>query len=92
MTNRIKVKVNNRQYTACFYDSSFGQIKELKTNEAVDIEEYEDHWAIYFEYKDNTDYTLEVKLELNEYGERTSNVIEAALLDEEGIIMDYLRI
>lgn len=84
-----------RSYTACFYGMDYGQIKYLKANEAVDVEDYSDDgwWAIYFNNKVNrTDYTMEVKFKVDEYGNRTTQPLGANVLDEEGIIIDSFKV
>ena len=95
MTRTIKAKVLGRSYTACFYDTSYGHIKYLKANEAVEVEDNSEDgwWAIFFTNKaDNTDYTMEIKFKVDEYGNRTAQPLGANVLDVEGIIMDSLKV
>ena len=87
----IKAKVNGKTYTADFYNDDFGQVKYTKRCEVIDIEDYTEDgwWSILFESKtENTNWTMVVKFEVNEDGERTTNPIGAELLNEDGIIID----
>ena len=95
MTTTIKAKVQGRTYTACFYDTSFSQLKELNANEAIDVEEFGDSmwWAVHFVSKvDSPDYTIVVKFKIDEDGERTVEPICAEVLNEGGIIIEEYEI
>lgn len=95
MKTTIKVKVLGKSYTACFYNEDFGQVKYMKANEAIDVEDYSEDgwWAIHFANKiDRTDFTLVVKFKVNEDGERTAEPIAAEVLNEYGIIMQELEV
>ena len=94
-TIRIKAKVVGKSYTACFYNWGFGQIKELKENEALDIEDYTEDgwWAIHFANKlDREDFTMVIKFKVNEDGERTAEPIGAEVLNLDGVIMQDFKV
>lgn len=87
-TNTIKVKVNGKTYTACFWqhgEEKYDQLKHLKKNQAIDVydsclPEETPYWYIVFPYENNC--TLEVAFKLDENGSRTAEPHEAYVYDE----------
>lgn len=86
MTNTIKIKATylgeTKKFTACFYghgDEKFDQIKETKTNNAIDCHDVpgENTWGIQFPFGDDD---LFVFFEIDENGHRTSNLLNAVIL------------
>ncbi len=88
-TNTIKVKVNGKTYTACFYghnNEAYDQIKPLKSNDAIDVIYYDDFWSIVFESKTNGN-TIEVEFEYDNDGNMTDKPIKAVEMNDDGVIV-----
>lgn len=89
-TNTIKVKVNGKTYTACFWqhgEEKFDQLKRLKMNDAIDdydscIPEEAPYWYIVFPHKGKNGCTVEVAFKLDENGKRTAEPYKAYIYDE----------
>ena len=91
-TINVRIKVDGKTYTACFYDMTFGELKWLKANQVVNDEDFSEDgwWALHFDY--NNGQTLVVRFEVDEDGERTTNPIDATILNEEGVIIDTKKV
>ena len=90
-TATIKAKVNGVRYTACFYNESYEQIKMVKANEAIDVEDFSDDgwWSIIFPYKSRAglvDWSLVLIFKVDQDGTRTNMPLKVQVLNEQGVI------
>lgn len=87
-TKRINIKVCGIIFKACFY-GDWWQIKPLRTNDAVNIEDNGNGtWSVFFEKK-RVDGEMEVVFPYDENGKQVFNPIKAIAHDDDGTTHEY---